>query len=119
MMSRDLDPVLGGEAFGLADRGGRSWNVGEQEFDLASVDAAALVDHLASDLHRGKVLGAVLGRRARHRLQNADADRLLRIAAGGRSEQSNRSDRERRQSQRNWHGPHLLFSDFGPASAGC
>jgi hypothetical protein len=105
---RDLDPILGGQALGLADGGGRGGNVGEQEVDLAPVDPAALVDHVASDLHRGIVLGAVLGRRPGHGLQHADTDRLLGVAGCGRSEQGNRSDRERRRSERNWHGPLLL-----------
>jgi len=35
-------------------------------------------------------------------------DRLLGVAGCGRSEQGNRSDRERRRSERNWHGPLLL-----------
>ena len=46
-------------------------------FDLAAVDAAALVDHVAGDLHRFPVLDAVLGERPGQRQQHADADGFL------------------------------------------
>ena len=50
-----------------------------QIFDLAAVDAAALVDHVARDLHGLPVLEAVFGERTGERQQHADPDRLLRV----------------------------------------
>ena len=78
-------------------------NVGEQELDLASVDPAALVEHVARDLHGGEVFGAILGRRAGHRLQHADPDRFLRRTGHHRGEQRSRTGGERRPSQRMGH----------------
>ena len=73
----DLDAVLGDQPLGLADRRVGTRGVALQVLDLAAVDAAALVDHVAGNLHRFPVLDAVFGERAGHGQEHADANRRL------------------------------------------
>jgi hypothetical protein len=100
---RDLDAFLGDEAFGLADGRGRARNIGKQELDLAPVDPAPFIDHVAGDLHGRVVLDAVLGGRPGHRLQHSDLDRLLR--GSGRAGQDSQRCRERQISNHCSHDP--------------
>ncbi len=83
---RDLDAVLGDQPLGLADRRVGAGGVALQILDLAAVDAAALVDHVASDLHRFPVLDAVLGERPGDRQQHADTNGLRTHDIAGRND---------------------------------
>ena len=55
---------------------------------LRPLIAAALVDHVAGNLHRLPVLEAVLGERPGQRQQNADADVFLRFYRNVRRQQA-------------------------------
>ena len=99
----DLHALLGDEPLGLADRGCRRRDIGEQEVDLAPVHSAALVDQIACDLHRREILDAVLGRRAGHRLQDTDPDRLLGAGSCKAREQRKTRCGQGRQFERSLH----------------
>jgi hypothetical protein len=89
---RDLDVIFGNQPLGFADR--RVWRVGValEVLDLAAVDPAALVDHIAGDLHRFPVLKTVLGERPGQWQQHADPDVFLRLRRKLRGETQTRND---------------------------
>ena len=111
----DLDAFLGDQPLGFADRGVRIGGVALQVFDLAAVDAAALVDHVARDLHRFPVFDAVLGERPGQRQQHADPDRLLRHGGYSGQRHCGAGD-HRKQAKKRLHGELHGFTRSSPTT---